>query len=85
VLRQAGHLVTTVSPPDQVRAKDLGVTAAFVFHLTDASRLTKIIDLCANRKLHIEVKGTYSLANVGSALAKAGGGRNRGKLLVTTR
>ncbi len=85
VLRKGGHLVTTVSPPDEARAKSLGVKATFVFHLSDGPRLTKIIDLCASKKLHIEVSRTYSLADVGSAFTKVGSGHNRGKLLVSAR
>ncbi len=85
VLRKGGHLVTTVSPPDEAQAKSLGVKATFVFHLSDGARLTKIIDLCASKKLHIEVSRTYSLADVGSALTKVGSGSNRGKLLVSAR
>jgi len=77
--------VTTVSPPDEARARSLGVKATFVFHLSDGARLTKIVDLCASKRLHIEVSRTYLLADVGSALIKVGSGRNRGKLLVSAR
>jgi len=58
VLRKGGHLVTTASPRDEARAKSLGVKATFVFHLYDSARLTKIVDLCASKKLHIEVSRT---------------------------
>jgi 2-desacetyl-2-hydroxyethyl bacteriochlorophyllide A dehydrogenase len=85
VLRKGGHLVTTVSPPDEARAQSLGLKATFVFHLSNGARLTRIVDLCASKKLHIEVSHTYSLADVGSALAKVGSGHNRGKLLVSSR
>lgn len=85
VLRKGGHLVTTVSPPDEVRAQSLGLKATFVFHCSNGVRLTRIVDLCASKKLHIEVSHTYSLADVGSALAKVSSGHNRGKLLVSSR
>jgi NADPH:quinone reductase-like Zn-dependent oxidoreductase len=39
VLRSGGFLATTASPPDEALAKAHNVTAAFVFHGSDASRL----------------------------------------------
>lgn len=83
VLRKGGHLVSVVSPPDEARAQDLGVKATFNIHLSNGARLTRVVDLYASKKLHVEVNQTYSLADVGSALAKVGSGHNRGKLLVS--
>ena len=83
VLRKGGHLLSTVSPPDEAKAKELGITATFVFHKTDAARLNHLVNLFANSKLKTEVAGTYSLAEARLALTKLASGHGRGKLLVT--
>ena len=83
VLRKGGHLLSTVSPPDEAKAKALGVTATFVFHKTDAARLDHIVDLVASGKLKTELTETYPLTEARAALTRISSGRGRGKVLVT--
>ena len=84
VLRNGGHLLSTVSPPDEAKAKEVGITAAFVFHKTDAARLDHLVNLLANGKLKTEVSGTYPLAEARLTLTKLASGHGRGKFLITT-
>lgn len=55
VLRPGGKLISAVSPPDQERAKQHGVTAAFFLVEVTAERLHKIADLIDRGELKTHV------------------------------
>jgi NADPH:quinone reductase-like Zn-dependent oxidoreductase len=82
VLRRGGHLVATPSPPDEALAKAHGVEASFVFHQSDAGRLTKLIEQVASGALTVLVDRTVPLSQFGEAFAYQAWGRARGKVIV---
>ena len=80
VLRPGGVLLSTVSPPDEALAKAHNVTATFVFHTSDASRLKKVVDR-ADAGTKILVDRTVPLDSLAEAFAHQGSGHARGKIL----
>jgi NADPH:quinone reductase-like Zn-dependent oxidoreductase len=82
ILKAGGALVTTVSPPDEALAKAHGVTATFVFHQSDASRLEKIVDRLDAGALKVLVDRTVPLADFADAFAYQASGRARGKIIL---
>jgi len=82
VLKAGGALVTTVSPPDEALAKSHSVTATFVFHQSDASRLEKIVDRLNAGKLEVLVDRTVPFAEFADAFAYQASGRARGKIIL---
>jgi NADPH:quinone reductase-like Zn-dependent oxidoreductase len=85
VLRPGGALVSIVAPPNEALAKAHQVTAAFVFHQTDATRLGLISGLCDTGSLKVAVDQKLALADLGAALSHVASGRARGKVLVHIR
>ncbi len=83
VLRAGGYLVSTASPPDEALAKAHGVGASFVFHQSDAARLTKVLDLIDAGTLKVLVDRVVPIDAVGDAFAYQASGRARGKIIVT--
>ncbi len=82
ILKAGGALVTTVSPPDEALAKAHGVTATFVFHQSDASRLEKIVERLDAGALKVLVDRTVPLADFADAFAYQASGRARGKIIL---
>lgn len=82
ILKAGGMLVTTVPPPDEALAKAHGVTATFVFHQSDASRLEKIVDRLNAGALKVLVDRTVPLADFADAFAYQASGRARGKIIL---
>jgi len=71
-----------VSPPDEALAKSHGVTATFVFHQSDASRLEKIVDRLNSGKLEVLVDRTVPFVDFADAFAYQASGRARGKIIL---
>ncbi|WP_438022649.1 NADP-dependent oxidoreductase [Sorangium sp. So ce233] len=82
VLRPGGVLVGIVAPPNEALAKAHQVTAAFVFHKTDAARLRHIAGLCDAGSLKVVVDRKLRLTDLRAALGHVASGRARGKVLV---
>nr|WP_321985253.1 NADP-dependent oxidoreductase [uncultured Lichenicoccus sp.] len=82
VLRRGGYLVSTASPPDEALAKAHGVVATFVFHQSDASRLTTLLGQVAAGKLVVLVDRTVPLDRFSEAFAYQASGRAHGKIIV---
>lgn len=83
VLRAGGNLVSTVAPPDEALAKAHNVTAAFVFHQSDASRLQKIVEQLDAGLLKVLMDRTLPLESFSDAFAHQASGRARGKIIIT--
>jgi len=83
VLRSGGVLVSTTSLPDEALAKAHNVTATFVFHKTDGSRLEKIVGSIDAGTLKVLVDSKVPLQEFGSAIGRQASGRARGKIIVT--
>ncbi|MBC7976734.1 MAG: NADP-dependent oxidoreductase, partial [Myxococcales bacterium] len=82
VLRPGGVLLSTVSPPDEALAKAHRVTAGFVFHASDASRLEKVVRHIDSAGTTVLLDRTMPLHALAEAFAYQGSGRARGKIVV---
>lgn len=82
VLRSGGILVSTTSPPDEALAKAHNVTASFVFHQSDASRLGKIVERLDAGTLKVLVDRTVALEDFSDAFTHQASGRARGKIIL---
>lgn len=81
VLRAGGILVSTTSPPDEALPKAHGVKATFFPHMSDASRLAKVVE-SIDSGAKILVDRTVPLASLGEAFAHQGSGHARGKIIL---
>lgn len=83
VLRRGGTLVSTVAPPDEALATAHGVAASFVFHQSDAGRLSKVLAMIETGKLEVLVDRTVPLNTFPDAFSYQASGRARGKIILT--
>jgi len=83
VLRPGGTLVSTTAPPDEALAKAHKVSASFVFHQSDGSRLGKIVERIDAGTLKVLVDRTVPLEELGDAFRHQGSGRARGKIILS--
>ena len=83
VLRVGGYLAATASPPDEALAKAHGVGASFVFHQSDAARLSKLLEMVEAGTLKVLVDRVVPLDELADAFAYQASGRARGKIIVT--
>ncbi|MBR0691994.1 NADP-dependent oxidoreductase [Bradyrhizobium lablabi] len=84
VLRRGGKLVSAVSEPDQHRAKDHGVTAAFFLVEVNTERLRTIAELIDRGELKTCVGAVFPLASARDAHMMLEGRRlpPRGKIVL---
>jgi NADPH:quinone reductase-like Zn-dependent oxidoreductase len=84
VLRRGGKLISTVSKPDQHRAKHHGVTAAFFLVEVTTERLGKIADLIDRGELKIHIGAVLPLADAREAHMMLDGQRPqpKGKIIL---
>ncbi|MDL2406123.1 NADP-dependent oxidoreductase [Rhizobium calliandrae] len=82
ILRPGGMLVSIVSPPDEILAVAHGVSGAFVFHQTDATRLGSISGLCDAGSLRVVRDQVFDFADMQAALQRVASQRSRGKVLL---
>ena len=83
VLRRGGYLASTVAPPDEALATAHGVSASFVFHQSDAARLSKLLDMVVAGKLEVRVDRIVPLEGLPDAFGYQASGRARGKIVLT--
>jgi NADPH:quinone reductase-like Zn-dependent oxidoreductase len=81
VLRSGGVLVSTVQPPDDALAKAHGVTATFVFHSSDATRLAVVVDTVA-RGTKVMIDRSIPLKGFDAAFDHLASGRAKGKIVI---
>ncbi|TSD85165.1 NADP-dependent oxidoreductase [Mycobacterium sp. KBS0706] len=82
VLRPGGVLASIVSPPDEALAQAHGVSATFVFHQTDATRLGLVAGLCDAGSLTVVMDRELALGGLAVALDHVASGHTRGKVLL---
>ena len=85
VLRPGGVLLSTVSPPDETLAKAHDVSASFIVHMSDASRLTKVVDHIDAAGATVLLDRTEPLDAMHAAFTHQGSGRAHGKIVVAVR
>lgn len=83
VLRSGGVLVSITSPPDEALAKAHNVTATFMAHSTDGSRLEEIVGSIDAGTLRVLVDRKLSLQEFSGAIERQASGRARGKIIVS--
>ena len=83
VLRAGGTLAATTSPPDEALAKAHGVHASFVFHQSDAARLSEILGMIDAGTLKVLVDRVVPVDELAHAFGHQASGRARGKIIVT--
>ncbi|GHO98041.1 NADPH:quinone reductase [Reticulibacter mediterranei] len=82
VLHSGGFLASVISPPDEALAKAHKVTASFVFHETDSTRLNLIAGLCDAGSLQAVIDRKFPLAETRAAMSYLMEGHARGKVLL---
>ncbi len=83
VLRTGGYLAATASPPDEALAKAHGIGASFVFHQSDAARLSKLLGMIDAGTLKVLVDRVVLVDRLADAFSYQASGRARGKIIVT--
>ena len=83
VLRPGGSLISTTAPPDEALAKARKVSASFVFHQSDGSRLERIVERIDAGTLKVLVDRTVPLEVLDDAFRHQGSGRARGKIILS--
>ncbi len=83
VLRPGGIVISTISQPDEVRAREAGVRGMFVMTQPSATALEKIAELVDSGKLRPVVGAEFSLAEAARAQELSQSGRARGKIVLT--
>jgi len=83
VLRSAGKLVSTVSPPDQALATAHKVEGGFVFHTSNAGRLANLAKTMREKGHSVLIDSVFPIASFAEAFERQASGRARGKIIVT--
>lgn len=82
VLRAGGALLATSEPPAESLAKAHGISATFVFHMSDAARLAKVAG-SINAGTKVLIDRVSAMDSFDEAFAHQASGRARGKILLT--
>ena len=82
VLRPGGLLLAIAVPPDEAAAKAYDVRTDYLFHMSDAARLEKVVERI-EAGTEVLVDRTVPLNALDEAFARQGSGRARGKIVLT--
>lgn len=82
ILRPGGTLVSIVSPPDQERARSLGVNGAFIFIEPNAPVLDKLAEMVDGGRLRPIVGAEFALRDIARAHELSESGHAVGKIVV---
>jgi len=82
MLKRGGTLVSTLSAPDQARAKDLGVRALRYTVEADGKELAEVAALVAAGKVTPHIAKTFPLDRAADALAEVEHGHPVGKVVL---
>lgn len=80
VLKQGGTLIATPMPPDADRAREAGVEARFVFHVSDASKLGHVAER-ADHGVTVRTDSMVALDDGAAAFARQIRGEAKGKII----
>ncbi|WP_420006260.1 NADP-dependent oxidoreductase [Arenibacterium sp. LLYu02] len=84
VLKQGGALIATPMPPDADRAREAGVEAKFVFHMSDATKLGHVAER-ADHGVTVRTDSLVALDDGANAFARQGRGEVKGKIIFVPR
>ena len=83
VLRSGGKLLSTVSPPDQALATAHKVEGAFVFHTSNAGRLSDLVKAMRAKGHSVLIDSAFPITSFAEAFERQASGRARGKIILT--
>lgn len=83
VLRSGGKLLSTVSPPDQALAAAHKVEGAFVFHTSNAKRLSDLVKAMGAKGHSVLIDGVFPITSFAEAFERQASGRARGKIILS--
>ncbi len=83
VLRSGGKLLSTVSPPDQALATAHMVEGAFVFHTSNAERLSDLVKAMGAKGQSVLIDGVFPITSFAEAFERQASGRARGKIILS--
>jgi NADPH:quinone reductase-like Zn-dependent oxidoreductase len=83
VLRSGGKLVSTVAAPDQALAAAHKVDGAFVFHASNAQRLSDVVKTIEANGHSVLIDGVFPIASFADAFERQASGRARGKIVLS--
>ncbi|MET3649025.1 NADP-dependent oxidoreductase [Phyllobacterium ifriqiyense] len=83
VLRSGGKLVSTVSPPEQALAIAHKVESAFVFHISNAKRLSELVKAMGAKDHSVLIEGVFPITSFAEAFERQASGRAHGKIILT--
>ena len=81
-LKQGGRIVSVVENPDELKAKELGIKAAFCFVQPNAEQLTKLAQLADAGKFKVNIDSEFPLEQVDQAHLRSESGRAQGKIII---
>ena len=82
VIKKRGILVSIVDPPDELIAKQFGVSGKFAFVSTNGKRLEEISKLIDAGKLRVVIDKTFPLSEAKAAQEYSQAGHVRGKIIL---
>jgi NADPH:quinone reductase-like Zn-dependent oxidoreductase len=81
-LKKGGYLVSIAQPPEEDKAKALGVNAEFCFVQPNAAQLGEIATLIDAGKIKVLIDSVYRLDEVAQAHQKSEAGHAQGKIVI---
>lgn len=84
VLKQGGTLIATPMPPDVERARQAGIEAKFVFHMSDAAKLGHVAER-ADHGVKVRIDRMVGLEKGAEAFARQAAGEAKGKIIFKPR
>jgi NADPH:quinone reductase-like Zn-dependent oxidoreductase len=82
ILKKGGQLLSTTMPPAPEKAKEFGVSAAFVFTQTDKPVMEKVAEMADKGIIRTNIGKILPLAQASQAHALMDGGTVHGKIIL---
>jgi NADPH:quinone reductase-like Zn-dependent oxidoreductase len=82
LLKKGGQLLSTTMPPPPEKAKEFGVSAAFVFTQTDKPVMEKVAEMADKGIIRTNIGKTLPLAQASQAHALMDSGTVQGKIIL---
>ena len=82
MLKKGGQLLSTTMPPAPEKAKEFGVSAAFVFTQTDKPVMEKVAEMADKGIIRVNIGKTLPLAQASQAHALMDSGTVHGKIIL---
>jgi len=83
MLKKGGQLLSTTMPPAPEKAKEFGVSAAFVFTQTDKPVMEKVAEMADKGAIRVNIGKTLPLAQASQAHALMDSCAIHGKIILS--